>query len=99
VEATCQELKRIFASYGIPEELISDNGPQFTAKDFAGFCSANGIRHILTPAYHAASNGAAERSVQVIKSSLRKMKGEKLKIALANVLMRYRMTPHSTTPR
>ena len=79
------------ASFGVIEELVSDNGPQFTSKEFAMFCRQNGVRHTLVATYHGASNGAAERAVGVVKTSLSKMKGYRMSVALAN------MTPHATT--
>ncbi|XP_020911109.1 uncharacterized protein K02A2.6 [Exaiptasia diaphana] len=62
----------------------------------------NGIKHTLVPPYHPQSNGAAERSVRVVKESLTKQvlegkKGLSMKHRLANFLLRYRTTPHSTT--
>jgi len=36
-EKTCDVLYSIFASYGFPEEIVSDNGPQFTAAVFRNF--------------------------------------------------------------
>ena len=36
-EATISKLKQIFAAQGLPERIISDNGPQFTASSFANF--------------------------------------------------------------
>ena len=44
---------------GLPDLLVSDNGPQFTAHEFADFVSANGIRHIRTAPYHPASNSSS----------------------------------------
>ena len=32
--ATIQELRQMFATYGIAEQLISDNGPQFISREF-----------------------------------------------------------------
>ena len=44
--ATIRELRKLFAAYGLPEQLVSDNGPQFTAGDFSAFLRGNGVRHI-----------------------------------------------------
>eukprot|EP00795_Rhopilema_esculentum_P012576 gene12576-3275_t len=54
--ATIDKLRYIFASYGLPEELVSDNGPQFVSEDFEMFLKRNGIKHTLIPPYHPASN-------------------------------------------
>lgn len=99
---TIEVLRSVFASYGLPEEVVSDNGPQFTSSEFKEFLRSNGIKQTLVPAYHPASNGAAERSVQTIKSSLMKQvladKGSvTLQHRLANFLLMYRSTPHTVT--
>ena len=91
-------LQTFFANFGFPEEIVMDNGPQFIAQTFSDFCKANGIKHMLTPPYHPPSNGAAERSVQVVKQAMRKMgTSTVLKDRLAKFLLIYRSTPHATT--
>ena len=66
-------------------------------------CRKNGIKHTLTPPYHPSTNGAAERSVQIVKHALLKqvLEGKKvtMKKRLANFLFMYRITPQSTTGR
>ena len=57
---TVETLRVFFANFGLPEEIISDNGPQFTSQDFSTFCRNNGIKHTLIPPYHPATNGTAE---------------------------------------
>ena len=102
---TIETLRMLFASYGLPEDIVSDNGPQFTSSEFAEFTQKNGIRHILTPPYHPASNGAAEKCVQTVKQSLIKQVMESkssgsvlsMEHRLANFLLMYRCTPHSVT--
>ncbi len=58
------KLRSIFSTFGIPEVLVSDNGAAFTSADFEDFMTKNGIRHLTTAPYHAASNGLAERDGQ-----------------------------------
>lgn len=49
---TILKLKEIFAVYGLPVELVSDNGPPFNSSEFNAFCQANGIKPIKSPPYH-----------------------------------------------
>ena len=43
---TIVQLRKLFAQFGLPTTLVSDNGLQFTAQEFEDFCSSNGIKHI-----------------------------------------------------
>ncbi|XP_028304146.1 uncharacterized protein K02A2.6-like [Gouania willdenowi] len=94
---TTDLLRSIFATHGLPDTIVSDNGPTFTSEVFREFVEKNGIRHIRTAPYHPASNGLAERAVETLKSGLRKMTGHSLEIKLARFLFQYRITPHTTT--
>ncbi|UYV75353.1 K02A2.6-like [Cordylochernes scorpioides] len=71
---TIEQLRRLFSSYGLPEELVSDNGPQFTGSEIKGFLEGIGIKQTLIPAYHPQSNGLVERAVRTIKTALDKNK-------------------------
>ena len=44
-DAIIKQLKRIFATHGLPETITSDNGPQFVSKPFQDFLDIHGIRH------------------------------------------------------
>ena len=60
---TTQQLKKLSAQFGIPDTIVSDNGPQF-----ADFCRLNGIRHVRVAPYHPSCNGLAERPVRIVKT-------------------------------
>ena len=62
-ESTIERLRYMFARYGVPMQLVSDNGPQFTSRQFADCMKQNGIKHTLVAPYHPRSNGPAERFV------------------------------------
>ena len=63
-EWTVSALRTIFSRLGIPEQIVSDNGPQFRSETFASFVRKNGIKHVFSAPYHASTNGLAERLVQ-----------------------------------
>ena len=52
----------MFSHFGLPDQLVSDNGPQFTSDEFTQFLKRNGIKHILSAPYHPSSNGQADQS-------------------------------------
>ena len=64
--------KSIFARYGIPETVVSDNGPQFSSEAYAQFALEYGFKHTTSSPKHPQGNGEAERGVQTIKNLLKK---------------------------
>ena len=86
---------------GFPTTIVTDNGPQFTSHEFASKMSKWGIKHILTPPYHPASNGLAEKGVGIVKGKLKRMGTSsqpiELYVNLQAVLRVYRATPHTST--
>jgi transposase InsO family protein len=48
--------------------IISDNGPQFIARDFKEFIRISGMTHVRTSPYYPQSNGKLERYHKTIKS-------------------------------
>ena len=98
-EWTVSALRSIFARFGIPEHLVSDNGSQFSSDFFQEFCSRNGIKHTFSAPYHPSTNGLAERFMQSMKKALKAAKDEKstIQCKLDKFLTKYRNVPHSTT--
>ena len=98
-EATIKVLREIFSRHGLPEMIVSDNGVQFTSKEFEQFCTNNGILHRTTAVYKPACNGQAERCVRILKEALKQAKstGQDPDKLLNSYLLTYRNTPHTTT--
>ena len=95
--ATIDSLRRMFATHGIPESIVSDNATVFTSEEFTEFVTMNGIHHIRSAPYHPATNGLAERAVQTLKESLKKTAPGSLQARVSRFLFTYRITPHTTT--
>jgi transposase InsO family protein len=52
---------------GVTPRIISDNGPQFVAKDFKEFIRISGMSHVRTSPYYPQSNGKIERFHRTLK--------------------------------
>lgn len=96
---TIDKLRESFARFGLPAQLLSDNGSQFCSEEFQQFLRANGIQHIRTAVGHPRTNGLSERMVRTVKTAIRAgvEDGSDPQLCLQNFLFRYRNTPHSTT--
>jgi hypothetical protein len=96
--ATIKILDEYITRYGLPDTIVSDNGPQFVSSEFAFFLGEKGIQHITIAPYHPNSNGQAERFVQSLKKALDKMQDTPTDTALNKFLLSYRITPNTNTP-
>ena len=77
----------IFARHGIPEVVVSNNGPQYSAECYKKFARDYGFQHITSSPHYPQGNGEAERAVKTIKGMLRKSGDPYLS------LLAYRSTP------
>ena len=69
-----EHLKTIFSELGVPDVLVSDNGPCYTGGYFKAAMNNVGITHITTSPHHHQPNGLAERYVWIVKNPLSKAK-------------------------
>lgn len=97
-EKTIEKLGEMFSIYGSPEQLLSDNGPQFVSQEFATFLQVNGVQHMRFAPYHPSTNGLAGRFVQTLKHALKASQGQdSIHQRLNSFLLSYRNEPHATT--
>ena len=90
---------RVFNTYGIPEEIKSDNGPPFNGSKFANFAQEQGFRHRkVTPGW-AEANGDVERFMQTLKKSARtsKLEGKAIREGVQRTVENDSATPHPAT--
>jgi len=71
-KSICKNLVHMFTTFGIPQEVQSDRGSNFTSELFSKVLQELGIKQTLSTAYHPESQGALERWHQTLKSMLRK---------------------------
>uniref|UniRef100_A0A1I7SI47 RNA-directed DNA polymerase n=1 Tax=Bursaphelenchus xylophilus TaxID=6326 RepID=A0A1I7SI47_BURXY len=98
-KAVISKLRNLFSIHGIPEQIVSDNGTQFTSSEMANFCRLNKIEQNFSAPEKQSSNGQAERMVQTFKNAIRKFGGDDSNISLkvTKWLFSYRITPHPAT--
>ena len=64
-------LHHVFRLHGLPSDVVSDRGPQFTSHFWSEFCSLLGATVSLSSGFHPQSNGQAERMNQEMETALR----------------------------
>ena len=89
-----RKTKSHFPRHGIPEQLITDNGPQFVSQDFQVFTKEWDVEHLTSSPYHSQANGKAESAVKEAKKILRKSKKTNSDEFLA--LLDHRNTPSAS---
>ena len=70
--AIIDKLKPMFARHGIPDVVVSDNGPQFASQQFRRFATSWEFQHTTSSPRYPQSNGKAENSVKSAKTLLKK---------------------------
>lgn len=84
-------LKQQFSRHGIPDTLVSDNGPQFDCREFRQFATEWEFEHLTSSPYHPEANGKAEAAVKIVKRLFKKAKADNKDPLIA--LLNYRNTP------
>ncbi|KAG1956839.1 retrotransposable element [Pimephales promelas] len=64
-------VQQVFRLYGLPEDIVSDRGPQFTSRVWQALCGQLNINVSLTSGYHPQANGQVERLNQELTRFLR----------------------------
>ena len=86
-EAKIGNLKVSFSTHGLPNVLVTDNGPSFKSESFRQFVALNGIQHLTSAQYHRASIW------QTFKNAMKKLSGGSVQDWVNRFLFRYRVTP------
>ncbi len=63
-------LDGIFARYGLPDKITTDNGPQFISHSFESFLELRDILHIKTSIYNPQENGLVEAFNKPLKTAV-----------------------------
>ena len=86
-EAIANKFRHYCALFGKPQEIYSDNGPQYSGQAFQQFCKAWGIKHITSSPTHSRSNGFIERQIGYLKPLLEKSirNNQDIQLTLLNV--------------
>ncbi len=89
--AVAQKMQGHMSLFGRPDEIITDNGPQYTGQPFKKFIADCGIKHTTSSPHYPKSNGFIERHVRHIKSIIKKTIQHKGDVQVA--LLQVRATP------
>ena len=85
--------KKQFARHGIPQRIVTDNGPQFVSAEYRKFTRDWDIDHVTSSPRHSQSNGKAESAVKIVKSLIQKAHMDKRDVHLT--ILDWRNTPNA----
>ena len=93
------KLDKLFAMFGTPHVVRSDNGPPFNGEEFAKFAQVLGFKHRRVTPLWPRANGEVERFVKTLKKYIKaaKTEGKNWRKEMQSFLRNYRTTPHATT--
>ena len=83
-----QLMKSVFSEYGIPDRVVSDNGPHFSGSAFKEFSNDWQFQHVTSSPRRPQGNGFVERQIQTVKQTLNKAKLSGTDPLLAMVYLR-----------
>ena len=95
-----EELVNLFSRVGVPEEILTDQGSNFTSQLLTEMYRMLHIHPIRTTPYHPQTDGLVERFNQTLKSMLRKAavdEGKDWDKLIPYLLFAYREVPQSST--
>ena len=81
--SVADKLSQYCDMFGRPDQMLTDNGPQYTGQAFKTFTETWVITHVTSSPHYARSNGLAERYVRYTKATLKKSSG--MQLALLNI--------------
>ena len=92
-------MKSCFAVHGLPEEIVTDDGPQFVAEELDSYLGDHSITHRRVIPYWPQANSEVEMFNRTLEKEIRAAttEGKDWKNEINTFLLNYRTTPHCTT--
>ena len=78
----------IFSEHGVPEKVVSDNGPHYDCVNYKKFAQEWGFEHVTSSPHFPQSNGFVERIIQTVKRTLLKAKERNMNPCKAMLCLR-----------
>ena len=92
-------LSSLFSREGVPEEIVSDNGPDFRSGELRSFLDSVGVKHVFSSPNSQQTCGMVERLNRTVKGAFQsaRLAGQCQASFLRTFLREYRTTKHSAT--
>ena len=66
-KSVIRSLMAIFSRFGVPDTLVTDNGPYFASSEFAKFADQWNFEHVTSSPRYPQSNGKADNAVRTVE--------------------------------